>query len=96
MVEILDGGLLDRRRLGDASIGDQDIQPFADDGTDLACELVRPIGYGEVRGDGTGPTSGLTDLPDDRFRRGLTMAVVDENLSAALRKGKGSGTTDAA
>jgi hypothetical protein len=43
IVEILNRIVFDRCGLGDAGIGDEDIQTIAHDGADLLGELVRPI-----------------------------------------------------
>ena len=47
-VEILDCGLLDRRRLGNAGVGDQDVQSIPDNCAHLAGKLCRTIGSGQV------------------------------------------------
>ena len=43
-VEILDRRVLDLRSLGDAGIGDEDVEAVADDGADLVASLCGPSG----------------------------------------------------
>ena len=88
-IEVRDGDLLDRRGLGDAGIGDQHVQPIANQGTHLCGELVRAVGGREVRGDSIRAATGRTDLRDDGFRLRFALAVVDENPSTIAREGEG-------
>ena len=95
-IEILDRVVLDRRRPGDAGIGDKNVQPIAHDRTNLLGELVRPVGRGEIGGDGIGAAAGLADLSDDGFRRLRAASVVDEHLGAGLGERQCAGPPDAA
>ena len=79
--------LLDRCRLGDAGIGDEDVQTIAHDGADLLGELVWPVRRGEIGGDGIGAAAGLADFRDDRFCLLRAAAVMDKHLGAGLGEG---------
>jgi hypothetical protein len=43
-VEVLERGVLDAGRLGDAGVGDEDVEAVADDGADLPGQRVRTFG----------------------------------------------------
>jgi hypothetical protein len=96
IVEFLNRIVLDRCGLGDAGIGDEDIQTIAHDGADLLGEPVRPVRRGEIGGDGVGAAAGLTDCRDDRFCLFRAAAVMDKHLSAGLGEGLRTGAADAA
>src|SRR5258708_31843284 len=81
-VEILDGGLLDGRRLRGSGIGDKDVQPVADHGADLLGELVCPVRSGKIIGNGASTSTALADLGDAGFGLFHAAAVVDQNVSA--------------
>jgi hypothetical protein len=96
IVEILNRIVFDRCGLGDAGIGDEDIQTIAHDGADLLGELVRPIRRGEIGSDGVGAAAGLADFRDDRFCLFRAAAVMDKYLGAGLGEGQRTGAADAA
>ncbi len=96
IVEILDRGVLDRRRLGDAGIGDQHVEAVTDDGADLLCKLMSAVRSREVGGNRVGAAARLADLGDDRFGFRRAAAVMDQHLSALLGEGKSAGAADTA
>ena len=57
---------------------------------------MRSIWRAEIDGDLFGASAGLADFCDDRRRRLLAGAVVDENLCAGLRQRECASATDAA
>ena len=96
VVEVLDRGVLDARRLRDAGIGDQDVEPVADDGADPFGQQVRTIRLPQVGADLLGAAAGLADFGDDGVGLLLAVAVVDQHLGAGLGQGEGGGAADAA
>ena len=83
-VEILDRVFLDRRRLGDAGVGDENVQPWGHDCADLLGQLVRAVRRREIARDGVGAASGLADLGDNGFGPFRAAAVMDEHLGTVL------------
>jgi hypothetical protein len=90
-VEILDRGLLDRRRFRDSGIGYEDIQPVADHGANLSGERVRTVRRGQIRANGLGAASGLADLGDDGVSLVGSATVMDHDLGACLGEGQRGG-----
>jgi hypothetical protein len=58
LVEILNRGRLDGRRLRDSGVGHQNVQPVSDHGADLLGELVWPVRRGKIGSDGIGTSAG--------------------------------------
>jgi hypothetical protein len=96
IVEILDLHVLDLRRLRDAGVGDQDVEPIADDGADLLGQSVRAVRLSKVGADLVSFAAGLADLGNDGVGFLLTAAEVDQHLRAFLRQSQGAGPADAA
>jgi hypothetical protein len=65
VVEILDLGVLDARRLRDAGVGDEDVEAVADDGADPLGQKVRTVRLPQVGTDLLGAAAGLADFGDD-------------------------------
>ena len=83
-VEVLDRGVLDARRLRDAGVGDQDVEPVADNGADPLGQNVRAVRLPQVGADLLGAAAGLADFGDDGVGLLLAVAVVDQHLRAGL------------
>ena len=96
VVEVLDPGVLDARRLGDAGIGHQDVEPVADNRADPLGQNVRTIGLPQVGTDLLGAAAGLADFGDDGVGFLLAVAVVDQHLRVGPCQGQGAGAADAA
>src|SRR5882672_9149096 len=81
-VEVLERGVLDAGRLGDAGVGDQDVEAVADDGADLPGQGVRTFGLAQVGTDLFGLAAGLADHGNDGVRLLLAAAVMHQHPGA--------------
>jgi hypothetical protein len=79
-----------------ARIGDEDVEPVADDGADPTRERGRRARIGEVGGEHFGAAALVADRLDDRLGLGLAAAIVDEHLRAARGERQSRGSADAA
>ena len=66
-VEILDGGVLDRRWFRDAGIGDEDVETIADNVAGQFCQLVRAVGRSEIGDTASARPPAFADFGDDRI-----------------------------
>jgi hypothetical protein len=96
VVELLDCGLLDRARLRDSSVGDEDVQSAADDGTHVLGQRVWSVRCPQVGRDLLGFPTCFADFGDNRGRFLFSAAVVDEYLGAGLCQRERAGASDAA
>jgi hypothetical protein len=96
VVEVLERGLLDARRLRDAGVGGQDIEPVADNGAHPLGKRVRTVRLPQVGADLLGPAASLADFGDDGVGLLFAVAVVNQHLRACLCQSQGAGTADAA
>ncbi len=95
-VEIRDRGVLDRRRLGDAGIGDEDVQTAAGNVTNPLGKGMSAIGSREVGANHVGAAAGLADLGDDGLGFRRAAAVMNDDARAAVGEGERAGAPDAA
>ncbi len=96
VVEVLDCRVLDRRRLADAGVGDEDVEAPADDRPHLASQFMRAVRLAQVRRDLLGAAARFADLGDDRGRLLFAAAVVNQDLRTGFREGQRTGTADTA
>ena len=96
LIEILNGGILDRRGFRDPSISDKDIEAIADDVAGEFGKLVRPIGRRQIGGDCVSAAAGLVDLGDDTVGFSRATAVMHENLRTGSGQRECGGAADAA
>ena len=84
-VEVLRRDLLERAKLVDARVVDQDVDraELLDDGVDEGSD---GIGIGHVGLDHDGFAAGLLDFVDDFFRAGLAARVIHRNGRALRRQ----------
>jgi len=64
-VEIRNRGVFDGRGLGDPGIGDQNVEPLADNTAGLFGELVRAVRRGEIGSDRLGAAARQADFGND-------------------------------
>ena len=99
---LLRGREIGRRRFFDAGclrhsgIGDEDIEPVADNGANLLGKLIWTVGGGEIDCDRIGVAAGLADLADHVVSLFRSAAIVNENLGAGLGERHRAGAPDAA
>ena len=96
LVELLDGGVFDRRRSRGAGVGDEDVEPVADDLANLGCQAMRRIRGREVGPDSIGLAVGGADQPHDLLGLGGGAAVMNDHPGALLGELERGGTAHAA
>jgi hypothetical protein len=78
--------IFDGRSLGDAGVGNEDIQAIPGGGSDLASQFERAVRSSQIRLKGLGLAAVGADFINERFRLSQRVAVVGENSGARAGK----------